>query len=120
VVESFKEKKFEGKVTKISPLGQEKDNVTTFEVRVSIQNPGGLLRANMSANAEVLLEEKKNVLLIPEGAVVYDKDKNTSVEVPDPKADEGRRKVAVKLGISNGVKAEILAGLNEGQKVVLQ
>ena len=37
-VESFKDKTFEGKVTKISPMGVEKDNVTTFEVRVSIQN----------------------------------------------------------------------------------
>ena len=44
VVESFKDKKFEGKVTKISPLGVVKDNVTTFEVRVSIQNPGGELQ----------------------------------------------------------------------------
>jgi HlyD family secretion protein len=120
VVESFKDKKFEGKVTKISPLGQEKDNVTTFEVRVSIQNPGGELRANMSANAEIVLQEKKNVLLIPEGAVLYDKDRNTSVELPDPKADNGRRKVAVKLGITNGVKAEVASGLQEGQKVVLQ
>jgi HlyD family secretion protein len=120
VVESFKDKKFDGKVTKISPLGVDKDNVTTFEVRVSIQNPGGELRANMSANAEIILEEKHGVLLIPEGAVVYDKDRNTSVEVPDPKADNGRRKVPVKLGISNGVKAEIASGLQEGQKVVLQ
>jgi len=48
------------------PLGKEKDNVTTFEVRVSISNPGGELKANMSANAEILLEEKKNVLMVPE------------------------------------------------------
>jgi len=41
------------------PLGKEKDNVTTFEVRVSISNPGGELKANMSANAEILLEEKE-------------------------------------------------------------
>ncbi len=72
VVESFKDKKFDGKVTKISPLGVEKDNVTTFEVRVSIRNPSGELKANMSANAEIILEEKKNVLLVPESAVVYD------------------------------------------------
>ena len=39
-VESFKDKTFNGKVTKISPMGVEKDNVTTFEVRVSINNPG--------------------------------------------------------------------------------
>jgi HlyD family secretion protein len=120
VVESFKDKKFDGKVTKISPLGVEKDNVTTFEVRVSIQNPGGELRANMSANAEIILEEKKSVLMIPESALIYDKDKNTSVEIPDQKIDTGRRKVPVKLGISNGVKAEVVSGLNEGQKVVLQ
>ena len=120
VVESFKDKTFQGKVTKISPLGIEKDNVTTFEVRASIQNPTGELRANMSANAEIILEEKKNVLLAPEGALIFEKDKNVSVEVPDPKADSGRRKVAVKVGISNGVKAEIMSGLYEGQKVILQ
>jgi len=119
-VESFKDKKFEGRVTKIAPLGQEKDNVTTFEVRVSIQNPGGELRANMSANAEIILEEKRNVLLVPEGALIFDKDKNASVEVADPKGPEGRKKLAVKLGITNGVKAEVLSGLNEGQKVILQ
>jgi HlyD family secretion protein len=120
VVESFKDKKFEGKVTKISPLGVIKDNVTTFEVRVSIQNPSGELKANMSANAEVILEEKKGVLLVPESAVVYDKERKPSVEVPDPKADNGKRKVAVKLGISNGVKAEVVEGVKEGEKVVLQ
>ena len=120
VVESFKDKKFEGRVTKIVPLGQEKDNVTTFEVRVSIQNPGGELRANMSANAEIILEEKKSVLLIPEGAVIFDKDKNASVEIADPSETNGRKKLAVKLGITNGVKAEVLSGLNEGQKVILQ
>ena len=120
VVESFKDKKFEGKVTKISPLGVEKDNVTTFEVRVSIHNPGGELRANMSANAEIMLEEKHNVLIIPENAVLYDKERNTSLELPDPKTEKGRRKIAVKIGISNGVKTELIEGLQEGQKVILQ
>ena len=120
VVESFKDKKFTGKVTKISPLGKEKDNVTTFEVRVSISNPGGALKANMSANAEILLEEKKNGLMIPEAALIYDKERKASVEVPDAKADNGKKKLNVKLGISNGVKTEILEGLNEKQQVVLQ
>jgi len=120
VVESFKDKKFNGKVTKISPMGVEKDNVTTFEVRVSIQNPGGELKANMSANAEIILEEKHSVLLVPEAAVVYDKDRKTFLEVPDPKEKTGRRKLAAKLGISNGVKTELLDGLKEGDKVVLQ
>ena len=119
-VESFKDKTFNGKVTKISPMGVEKDNVTTFEVRVSINNPGGELKAAMTANAEIILEEHKNVLQIPEGAILYDKNKKASVEVPDTRGKEGKRKVAVNIGISNGAKTELLSGLKEGDQVVLQ
>ena len=120
VVESFKDKKFKGKVTKISPLGKEKDNVTTFEVRVSIQNSTLELKANMSANAEIMLEEKKNVLLVPEAALIYDKERKAQAEILDAKGENGKKKVNVKLGISNGVKTEILEGLNEKQQVILQ
>jgi HlyD family secretion protein len=119
-VESFKDKTFDGKVTKISPMGVEKDNVTTFEVRVSIQNPGGELKAEMTANAEIILEEHKSVLQIPEGAILYDKDKKASVEIPNPKGKEGKKKIAVNIGISNGAKTEVLSGLKEGDQVVLQ
>jgi len=119
-VESFKDKSFEGKVTKISPMGVEKDNVTTFEVRVSINNPGGELKALMTANAEMILEEHKNVLNVPESALIYDQNKSASVEIPEATVKEGKRKIAVKAGISNGAKTEILSGLNEGQQVVLQ
>jgi len=119
-VESFKDKTFNGVVTKISPMGVEKDNVTTFEVRVSINNPGGELKAEMTANAEVILEEHKNVLQIPEGAIIYDKDKKASVEVPDTSTKDGKKKIAVNIGISNGAKTELLSGLKEGDEVVLQ
>jgi len=97
-VESYKDQKFSGKVTMISPMGVEKDNVTTFEVRVSISNQSGKLRAQMSANAEVILEEKKGVLAVPEGALLYKKDKSTEVEVPDPTSEKGRQRIASSLG----------------------
>jgi HlyD family secretion protein len=119
-VESFRDRAFNGKVTKIAPLGVEKDNVTTFEVRVSINNPGGELKANMTANAEILLDEHKGVLTVPENAVIYDNQKNASVEIPDKKQKEGKRKVPVKVGLSNGSVTEILSGLKEGDQVVLQ
>jgi len=118
-VESFKDKKFFGKVTRISPMGVEKENVTTFEVRVSIENKTGELKALMTANAEIVLEEHKNVLMVPEAAIIYGKDRSATVEVPDPQAKSGKRVVAVKVVLGNGSKTEV-TGLNEGQEVVLQ
>jgi len=119
-VESFRDRYFQGKVTKISPMGVEKDNVTTFEVRVSINNPGGELKAQMTANAEILLEEHKGVLTVPENAVIYDGQRNATVEIPDKKEKDGKRKIPVKVGISNGTLTELLSGLKEGDQVVLQ
>ena len=119
-VESFRDRTFQGKVTKISPMGVEKDNVTTFEVRVSINNPGGELKALMTANAEILLDEHKGVLTVPENAVVYDNMKNASVEIPDKSQKDGSRKIPVTVGLSNGSVTEIVSGLKEGDAVVLQ
>jgi HlyD family secretion protein len=119
-VESFRDRIFNGKVTKIAPLGVEKDNVTTFEVRVSIDNPGGELKANMTANAEILLDEHKKVLTVPENAVSYDNQKNAFVEIPDKSQKEGFRKIQVRVGLSNGSVTEIASGLKEGDQVVLQ
>lgn len=119
-VQSFPSKTFAGRVTKIAPLGVEKDNVTTFEVQISIDNPGGELKANMTANAEIVLEEHKNVLTIPEQAVLYDKNRSASVWVPDTRARDGHRSVSIRTGISNGSRIEVLSGLKAGDKVVLQ
>lgn len=119
-VQSFPNRSFEGHVTKIAPLGVEKDNVTTFEVQISIDNPGGELKSNMTANAEIVLEEHKHVLTIPEQAVIYDKDRNASVWVPDPKAKEGHRAVPIKVGLSNGSRVEVVSGLAKGDTIVLQ
>lgn len=117
--ESFRDKVFKGQVTQISPIGMEKDNVTTFEVEVSIDNPGQELKANMSANAEIILEERPNSLIVPEAAVTYDAQKNATVELADPGAEGGHRTVPVTLGIGNGTRTEVREGLKRGDKVVL-
>jgi HlyD family secretion protein len=118
-VESFPAETFDGEVKRIAPMGKELNNVTTFEVRVTTSNPEGKLRVNMTANAEIVLEEHKNALLIPESALVYGTDKSAFVQRHDPSARDGWRKVAVKTGISNGQKTEVLSGLAETDKVVL-
>jgi HlyD family secretion protein len=118
-VETFKDRVFNGRVTQISPLGVEKDNVTSFEVKVSIENPGQELKANMTANAEIVLEEHPNALLIPEAAITYDAQKAASVNIVAPGTKSGRRKQSIKVGVGNGTKIEVLQGLKPGDKLVL-
>jgi HlyD family secretion protein len=118
-VETFKDRVFTGRVTQISPMGVEKDNVTNFEVRVSIDNAGKELKANMTANAEIILEEHPDAIIVPEAAITYDSLKNAFVDVVAPDAKNGRRKVPVKVGIGNGTKVEVLEGLKPGERVIL-
>jgi HlyD family secretion protein len=73
----------------------------------------------MTANAEIILEEHPNSLLLPEGAVTYDDKRNAFVELADPGAKNGRRKVGVKVGVGNGTKVQVLGGVKTGDKVVL-
>jgi HlyD family secretion protein len=118
-VESYPNETFEGVVKKISPSGQEQNNVTTFEVRVTISNPQGKLRVGMTANAEIVLEERTNVVFVPETALVYDHDKSTWAQLLAPGSRQGWHKVPVKLGISNGQRTQIMDGLKEGDKLML-
>lgn len=119
-VETFKDRLFEGRVTQISPMGTKADNVVAFDVKVSIDNPTGELLANMTANAEIVLEEHKRTLVMPEMAIIYDASRKPWAEVVDPGSDSGRKRVAITIGISNGTRTEVVSGLNEGQQVVLQ
>ena len=117
--ESFPDRVFEGRVTQISPIGVDKDNVTTFEVKVSIDNPGKALKANMTANAEIILEQLHDSLLVPEAAIVYDPQRHAFVDLADPSSKTGRRRVPVKVGVGNGTKVQIVNGVKAGDKVVL-
>lgn len=119
-VESFRDEKFSGQVSRISPLGKEQDNVTSFEVEVVIDNDTRRLKTGMTANAEIVLEEHPKTLVVPEAAIIYGESGDTSVEIPDPGTEAGKKKTPIKVGISNGIKTEVLEGLNEGDKVVMR
>jgi HlyD family secretion protein len=117
--ETFRDRVFEGRVTQISPIGVEKENVTTFEVEVSIENPGKELKANMTSNAEIVIELFPDSLLLPEAAVLYDDKRNAFVNIVDPVARSGFRRVPVKVGVGNGTRMQILSGVGAGDRVVL-
>jgi HlyD family secretion protein len=109
-----------GKVARIAPQAQQKEGATLFDVEIELEpNQKITLRAGYSANADVIIREKKDVLVLPERLVLFeDGGKKTYVELPSANAKEQPKKVEVKTGISDGLNIEIVAGLKKGDKVV--
>jgi len=56
---------------------------------------------------------------VPEAAISYDAKRSASVDVLDRSARSGRRRVPIKVGISNGTRTQVIEGLKEGDRVVL-
>jgi HlyD family secretion protein len=109
-----------GRVSRIAPQAQQKEGATLFDVEIELDPSNKItLRAGYSANADVIIREKKDVLTVPERLVTFeDGGKKATVEIAqaDPKAKP--KKVEVKTGISDGLNVEIVAGLKKGEKLV--
>jgi HlyD family secretion protein len=118
-VDAFPDTAFEGKLTKIAPLGIKAEGVVNFKVEAQVLGDTSLLKTGMSADVQLVLDERKGVLTLPEGAVIYEADK-TFAERVDAAAQGGKQRVDVKTGLSDGIKTEILEGLADGDKVVMQ
>jgi HlyD family secretion protein len=109
-----------GHVSRIAPQAQQKEGATLFDVEIELDRSTGItLRAGYSANADLIIREKKDVLILPERVVIFeDGGKKTSVEIPAAKPKEEPKKLQIKLGISDGMNAEVLSGLDKGSKVI--
>jgi HlyD family secretion protein len=101
---------FKGTLEYIAPKGVAKDGSIQFEVRARLELlPGVLLRANYSANADIILEEHDHVLAISENLVKYEGNK-TFVEVE--RAPQVFEKRAVTLGLSDSIDVEVVSGID--------
>jgi len=109
-----------GRVSRIAPQAQQKEGATLFDVEIELDPSNKIvLRAGYSANADLIIREKKDVLVLPERVVIFeDGGKKTFVEIPGSDTKDEPKKVEVKLGISDGMNAEIASGLAKGAKVV--
>jgi HlyD family secretion protein len=109
--------KVDGVLSKISPKSKSAEGATLFDVEIELRpGPGVVLRAGYSANADVVVKEKGDVLLIPERLVTF-ADGKASVEVPGPPGAEPVKK-EIKVGLSDGMSVEVAEGLAENELVV--
>ena len=99
----------------ISPKGVTDQGTIKFQIRAAVKlNKELFLRANYSANADIVLEKKENVLAINEGNLLIE-EKASFVEVET--APQKFEKREVKTGLSDGINIEILSGLKAGEKI---
>ncbi len=114
-VGAIENEKLEGTLEYIAPKGKLVDGAIQFEIKAKVR-PGkdSKIRANYSANADIVLAEKKQVLAIREALVQYDGEK-PFVEVETTPQTFVRKDV--KLGLSDGIKVEVLEGVSRTDKL---
>ena len=99
----------------ISPKGVTDQGTIKFQIRAAVKLSDKLfLRSNYSANADIVLDKKENVVAINEGNLIVE-EKAQFVEVETGPQQYEKREV--KTGISDGINIEILEGLKEGDKI---
>ena len=110
------EDKVSGTVTKISPKAHKEEGSTLFEVEVKIEDMGTtFLRAGYSANADVIITKKEDIILIPE-RLIRTKDSVQYVEVEDSTKVVTEREI--ETGLSDGINIEVISGLDSGEVLV--
>jgi multidrug efflux pump subunit AcrA (membrane-fusion protein) len=111
---------FPGTVTFISPYGvsETTSRVVKFAVTVEFDKPPADLKGNLSATANVSIFKAENVLTVPLTAVTTNKDGSTVLLVTGPNGESEKRKVT--LGRQNQQSVEILSGLADGDKVIIE
>lgn len=114
-VDAFPGQVFRGTVRLVAPEAVVEDNVTSFQVRISL---GGealtRLRSGMNLTANVLVGRRSDALLIPTPAIVSERD-GTGVMVPG--ADQQPLFRPVQVGATIGTRTEVRSGLKEGERV---
>lgn len=116
--EAVEGKTYEGVITEVGINGTAANGVTTYPVKVRVDNPEGLL-PGMNVDVEIVVTERTDVLTIPAGAVsagnrvlVKSKDGKTGEGAP-----EGYEYVTVTLGVSDDDFVEITSGINEDDEI---
>jgi RND family efflux transporter MFP subunit len=115
LLDALPDEEVKGEVAFISPVGITLAGVVSYETTITLENPVAGLRDGMSATAEVIIERRDDVLLIPNRAIRGTLQNPTVVVLVDGQEEERE----ITLGLTDGINTEVLTGLEEGEKVVI-
>jgi len=114
-IDAFPDEQFQGVVTRIDPQAVSQQNITTVLTTVQVNNPDKRLKPEMTASCEFLVDQVENALYLPNRAVEK-MDGKYAVMVA---TDQELTTASVQVGLVGDENTEILAGLKEGDKVII-
>ncbi len=115
LLDALPDEEIKGRVAFISPIGTSLVGVVSYDTTITLENPVAELRDGMSATAEVIIELRDDVLMIPNRAIRGTLENPTVLVLVDEQVEERE----ITLGLSDGINTEVLSGLEEGEQVVL-
>lgn len=116
-IDAFSEETFQGTVRKVSSSGTVEHNVSNFEIEIELA-ADERLRVGMSADARVVVLEYRDVILVPNVAIVRGGE-GPRVRVRDAEASGGFRLSRIAEGYSDGFQTVINGGVEEGEVVLI-
>jgi len=115
-VDAYPDRKFQGKVLKIAPMGKAVQNVTTFKVTTVIENPSKILKPGMNASVEITAEDVRDVLVVENEAIMDSPNGKMVVPVIDGKPGNP---MSVEIGVRGWDTTEIIFGAEDGDVLML-
>ena len=115
LLDALPDEEVKGEVAFISPVGTIRAGVVSYGTTITLENPVAELRDGMSATAEVIIERRDDVLMIPNRAIRGTLENPKVLVLVDEQVEERE----ITLGLTDGINTEVLSGLEEGEEVVL-
>jgi HlyD family secretion protein len=106
-----------GRVEQIADTAQLDTGVVTYRVTTELDPTDAPLRVGMTANVDIVTERRESVLLVPNRFVRI--DRTTSQTFVDRASGDQVQPIEIQIGLRDEAVSEVLAGLNEGDMVVL-
>lgn len=130
-VDAYPGETFEGKVTQVRLEATTESNVVTYEVVISASNKDLKLKPGLTANVTIFTLERNNIVSVPTKALRFTPTKemlNPGEKIEDCQGAhkvwvrEGKtlKAYAVKTGITNGTRTQIVSGIKEGAEVIVE
>lgn len=114
-LDAFSDKEFTGKVSEITLAPTITANISAYPIKINLEDPENVLRVGLSADAEIIIEQKENVLTVPTSAIVTRNGQNFINKLVNGRLQPS----PIEIGLIGDTQTEVVSGLSENEEIVV-